>query len=176
MGRKSTKRNLIFFSVAGIIISTIFTFNLSNSRYMGQISSDENALAIPIITLSNNTQTYSVTNMLPGDIKEYEFSVSNVDKDNSNEVLMEYYFKINMETSIPLEVRLYEIINETEQEIPITSNVTEKMQMNIVENKADKITRNYKLKIIWNTNNNSYEYAGKQIVCNIVLEALQVIQ
>ena len=168
------KRNFIFFCIVCIFISSRFTFNLSTSRYMGQITAEENILAIPILTLTNNTQGYTVTNMLPGDEQEFEFSVSNVDGEQTNEVLLSYYFKINMETEIPLEVKIYDISESEEKELQITNNETEKMQMNIVEKETDKITKNYRLKITWNAQNNSYEYAGKTIACIITLEGVQM--
>lgn len=172
---RNKKRNLIFLCLACIIISTIFTFNLSNSRYMGEIKAEDEVLAVPIITLSNNTYSYSIENMLPGDANEYTFQVSNVDGEQANEILLTYYFKINMETIVPLEVEMYEILEDgTEEKITITNNVTEEFQMDVVAEEADKITKDYKLKIIWDESQNSYEYAGQTINMNITLEAIQV--
>ena len=172
---RNQKRNLIFFCLACIIISTIFTFNLSNSRYMGEISAEDEVLAVPIITLSNNTYSYSIEDMLPGDVNEYTFQVSNVDGEQTNEILLTYYFKINMETIVPLEVEMYEILEDgREEELTITDNTTEEFQMDIVVEETDKITKDYKLKIIWDESQNSYEYAGQTINMNITLEAIQV--
>lgn len=173
---RNKKRSLIFFCLACIIIiSTIFTFNLSNSRYMDEIKAEDEVLAVPIITLSNNVNNYSIENMLPGDIKEYIFQVSNVDGQQTNEILLTYYFKINMETIVPLEVEIYEILTDgTEEKITITNNVTEEFQMPLVEEEIDKVTKDYKLKIIWDESQNSYEYAGQTININITLEAIQV--
>jgi len=170
------KRNLIVLGIVCIIISTIFTFNLSNSRYMGEIKAQEQILAIPIITLSNNTQSYTIENMLPGDEQEYPFQVSNVDGQQNNEILLKCCFKINMQTTVPLKVEIYEVsTNGTERKLTINDNVTETFNMNVVTTEADKVTKNYKLKIIWDESDNSYEYAGQTINMNIMLEATQVV-
>ena len=173
---KNKKRNLIFLYVACIVISTIFTFNISNSRYIGEIKAEDEILAVPIITFSNSRYNYVIKNMLPGDVKEYIFQVSNLDGEKTNEVLLTYCFKINMETIIPLKIEMYEVLADgTEEKIAITNNVTEKIQMDVVEGQTGAVIKDYKLKVIWDESQNSYEYAGQTTNLNIVLEAIQVI-
>lgn len=172
---KINRRNLMFLFITCVIISTIFTFNLSNSRYMGEIKAEDEVLAIPIITLSNNTYEYSVEDMMPGDVREYLFQVSNVDEEKTNEILLTYYFKMNVDFIIPVELEMYEVLdNGKEQKIEINNNVTEEFKMDVVEKEENKITKNYKLKVIWDKSKNNYEYAGKKINMNITLEAIQV--
>ena len=168
---KSTKKNnIIFFCIACIIISTIFTFNISNSRYMAEVSAEDDALAIPILTLSNNGLSHTIDNMLPGETREITFSVSNKDDSKINEILLEYYFKIEMESEIPLEVKIYDISSGTEVD------VTDKNSSDPIEMKAsEEETKNYKLKVIWDASYNDASYAGKEINCNVTLEALQVV-
>jgi len=170
------KINLIVIGIVSIIISTIFTFNSSNSRYIGEIKTEDQVLAIPVITLSNNMQSYSIENMLPGDEQEYLFQVSNVEGQQNNEILLSYCFKITKQSEIPLEIEIYEVLaNGTEQKIMINDNISENINMNVVSLESDKVTKNYKLKIIWPENDNSFEYAGQIINMNVTLEATQVI-
>lgn len=168
--KNNKKINLTFLCIACIIISTIFTFNISNSRYMAQVQADEEALAIPILTLSNNGLTHTIENMLPGETREITFSVSNTDGENINEILLEYYFKINMESAIPLEVKIFDITSGTEVDVT-SKNVSDPIEMKASESE----TKNYKLKVIWDASYNDASYAGQQINCNITLEALQVV-
>lgn len=171
---KKYKNNFILFFIACVIISTIFTFNVTSSRYIGKISSDDDIIARPILTLSNNQQSFSIDNMLPGDEKEILFSVSNVEENQTNEVLLDYYFKINSQTEIPLKFEIYDITGDEEILLQMIDNVTENNQMKTVASETDKVTKDYKLKIIWNVNDNSYEYAGKTIKYDVILEGIQV--
>ncbi len=175
MNKETQKMNIILFCISCIAIFTVFTFNVSNSRYVGKITADENVLAVPVLTLSNNSQSYVVANMIPGETKEYEFSISNVDGENTNEVLLEYIFKIETETSIPISVKLYEKTENVEKEISIVDGKTEAIRLNVVNQTSDRITKNYIVRLIWDANNNNYEYAQKEINCSIMLEAVQVV-
>lgn len=173
---KNKKSNLIFMFLVCIIISTIFTFNLSNSRYIEEIKAEEKVLAIPILTLDNNKATYLIENMIPGDMREYLFQVSNVDGSQTNEILLTYYFKTNIESDTPISIELYEILeNGVEEKKSIINNVSEEFQMSIVNQESDKILRNYKLKVIWDESQDSYEFAGQEINFDIILVAEQVI-
>ena len=67
--KKYNKKRIRYFCIILIIISTIFTFNVTSSRYMGEITTDNEIIALPVLTLSNNNQTYTITDMLPGDKK-----------------------------------------------------------------------------------------------------------
>lgn len=164
------KKLFLFCTISIIVIITIFTFNLSSGRYSGEIVAEEDVIAIPIFTLSNNNKTYSISNMLPGETKEYTFSVSNTDGKNINEILLSYYFEIEIDAASPLKVKLYDITNGTTEEIQITNNTTNKVSLN-----KTKQEKTYKLKLYWEEADNNYEYAGKTINCNIKLVAEQVI-
>lgn len=172
MNRKIEEKNLFLFCIISIIIIiTIFTFNLSSGRYIGEIVAEDDVIAIPIFTLSNNSKTYSISNMLPGETKEYTFSVSNTDGKNISEISLSYYFEINIDAEFPLEVKLYDITSSaTGEEIQITNNTTNKISLN-----KTKQEKTYKLKLYWDELDNNYEYSGNTINCNIKLVAEQVI-
>ena len=174
MARNSKKdklniKNFKYFMISLAIILTIFTFNITASRYMGEISSQDDLIAKPILTLSNNSLSYT-ENMKPGDTKIYEFEVSNKENDNTNEILLDYYFSITSTTGFtPLTIEIYDITNE-ETLLPLTSdNYTQVQQMNY----ETETTRKYKLLVIWKEENNSSEYAGKNIDFTLKLEAMQ---
>lgn len=168
--KNSKKINITLFIIACIIISTVFTFNLSNSRYMAEVQADKDALAIPVLTLSNNGLTHTIDNMLPGDTREITFSVSNTENGKVSELLLDYYFKIDMQSAIPLEVKIYDITSGAEVDVTANDASTPLTMPN-----TEETTRNYKLKVIWDEANNDASYAGQQITCNVTLEAVQVV-
>ena len=168
--KKYNKKRIRYFCIILIIISTIYTFNITSSRYMGEISTDNGNIALPVLTLSNNNQEYTITNMLPGDIETYEFIVSNVDAEVTNEVLLSYYFNISIEASVPITYKLYDITS-TQTELTIKDGTTENIELAY----DTTVTRKYKLELIWNSSDNSYEYANQSIACNVKLEAVQVV-
>ena len=122
---------------------------------------------IPILNLSNNNETYTLTNIYPDYTpQEYEFTISNYNQDYTNGVPMKYNITTDIEA--PLTAKIYD---STGQEItgPIE----------LVGNNSEYIDQTYTLKIIWDNSNpeenkryNSYEYAGKQYECNINVVAI----
>ena len=110
MKKSTQKKRLLHFCMFLIfIIIFLYTFNITTSRYIGQIAADDNIIAVPILTLSNNTMAYTISNMLPGDEKSYDFTVSNTENGNINEVLLDYYFSVQAGTELPLTFELYDI-------------------------------------------------------------------
>ena len=158
------------FVVAFLLVITLFNFNKTSSRYTAEIASNTDAIAVPILTFTNNQANYNIENMLPGETRDFLFSVSNSDNGKNNEVFLSYSLNLNTETTIPLQYKLYEIVNGNEKEIVLTNNKTPENFVGF----DTQYLKNYKLKIYWDSNNNSYEYAGKSIMCNIKLEGEQV--
>lgn len=166
------KRLLHFFILFIFIIILLYSIYLrTSSRYVGQTVSNDSVIAIPILTLSNNTATYTASNMKPGDVQTYDFQVSNYENGKINEVLLEYYFTVNVETVIPLTVEIYDITDGGETLIPLKNGVTDRISINY----GEEILRKYRLKIIWDVSNNDVSYADKSITCNIALRGEQVV-
>ncbi len=159
---------LLVFSVS---ILFLFTFNVTTSRYMGQLEGKaEDVVAIPIISLNKLTLDYTPENMYPGFTDEIEFYVSNYDDINDNEVLMNYYLEIEKVGDIPLKISLFD---ESDVNIAIDEDNKTKEE----ELPFDKrYLKKYKIKVEWNQNDNSYEYAGKSIKIIINLVATQVLE
>lgn len=177
MNKKGNKKRITdskrwIFLVAFLIVITLFNFNKTSSRYMAEIASNTDAIAVPILTFTNNQASYNIENMLPGDTREITFSVSNTDNDKQNEVILKYSLKLETENTLPLQYKLYEIINGSQSEVTLTDSRTPEETVGF----DSTYLRKYKLEIIWDANNNSYEYAGKNTICNIKLEGEQVIE
>ena len=158
---------LLVFSVS---ILFLFTFNVTSSRYMGELEGEaKDVVAIPIISLENPTFSYNAEKMLPGSIRESDFYVSNYDSNNTNEVLMKYYLKIKLNTDIPVKVTL---TDEKGEELILKENITDKYELPYDEVMEAK----YHIKVEWDKEDNNYEYAGKDINLTIDLIATQVIE
>ena len=172
MKRRRLKKKPFILLVFCIVILFLFTFNVTSSRYMGQLEGEvEDIVAIPIISLDNPTFNYTkgTANMLPGDIDESDFYVTNYDKMNKNEVLMKYYLQIQLDSEIPVQVTL---TDEAGTEIVLTSGKTKEYELPY---NTDMKTK-YHIKIEWKKEDNSYKYAGKDINLIIDLIATQVIE
>ena len=82
MKKYKLKKKPCILLVFSISILFLFTFNVTSSRYMGKLEGRaEDIVAIPIISLDNPTFTYTNKKMLPGDVDEADFYVSNYDID-----------------------------------------------------------------------------------------------
>lgn len=164
------KKYITIIIVVIIIIAFIFTFNVTSSRYMGQFDGTaEDVVAIPVMSLENPSFSYSPERMLPGYVDESDFYVDNYDEKNTNEVLMKYYFRITLDSEIPIKVT---ITGEDGTELTITDNRTEEHEL-----LYDTKTRTkYHIKLEWNEKDDSYEYAGKDIKLTVDLIATQVVE
>ena len=113
----------------------------------------------PILNLSNEGQTYKLERIYAGyTSEEYEFTVTNYNESNINEVPMSYYFETTIEG--PLTVQICdEDGNEITGEIEIEGDG------------KTKTTQTYKAKIIWNSEDNDAKYEGQQYECKINLKA-----
>lgn len=155
------------------LVSTLFasTFNVTSSRYYGQTEAEANdVVAIPVLTLTNNAFNYSIPNMLPGHIEEKDFYVRNYEDTNTNEILLSYYFQVNIDSVIPLSVYLSD---GNGIDIPLNEN---KKSTEIVLPYNTQVNTKYHIKVVWDESNNSFEYAGKNAKVHIDLVATQVLE
>ena len=167
MKNKIINKTFIFF----VIILFIFTFNITSSRYIGQLESTATDVnAIPILSLTNPTFSETITSMLPGDIYESDFYVSNYDSLNTNEVLMKYYIQVPTELEIPVKIS---ITNEDAEEITLDEE-GKTPEENLIYG-IQKETQ-YHIKIEWDEKDNGYEYAGKSFKLTISVVATQVVE
>ena len=154
-----------------IIIAAVCFVNITRSRYLSEVTAvgDIDA-AIPIITLNENVIESQL--MLPGDSREFEFYVSNKENDSINEVEMNYYLTIALtKTEIPLTYKLYEISNNTQNEVTKTNDKYGPFNLPY----GTESQRHFKIVVSWDENDNSYTYAGKENKFNIEINATQVL-
>lgn len=154
-----------------IFIGVLFlsTFNFTTSRYIGELQSNNEIVAIPILTLNNNQIEIKVDDMLPGETREVPFVVSNKENGQLNEVLLNYNITITPDNVIPIKIELY---NDKDEKIVLTDNKSSEEQMPY----DTEATRNYKLKIIWDEKDNDYTYANKTSHISVELTGTQVIE
>ena len=170
MKRYKLKRKPFIILMFCVSILFLFTFNVTSSRYMGElVGSANDVVAVPIISLDNPNFTYEAQDMLPGDVRESDFYVNNYENDLTNEVAMKYYLKIKLDSVIPLTVTL---TDKDDTEIVLDDNRTKEFELPYKEKMRDK----YHIKIEWNEKDNSYEYAGKDIKLTIDLISTQVVE
>lgn len=144
--------------------------NTTNSRYLAELKAENSLdLAIPKVVLDTNDFAEQI---LPGETLSYEFYVKNHEDNNINEVLMEYYFKINItQDDLPLEYKVFDITENTEVELSETADGIGPIELKYGEIQEN----NYRIDFIWDENDNSSEYANKQFSFKIELNATQVV-
>ena len=174
---KSKKRTQLLSIVLFLCIATLLTFSFTTSRYIGQIDAENDSFAKPILTISDNNTNFDATTLYyPGDTMEYDFKVSNKDGENINEVLLKYNLTIKISSNVPLTTELYSVGDDDSLiKITLTDGGTPDIEIGYEDENKNKveIVQKYKLKLIWNKSDNSSDYAGQTITCNINLSAEQ---
>ena len=160
-----------FFILTFIIISSIYLINTTTSRYLSEINSKSNVdVAIPQIELETNNPTNTM--MFPGDSREVEFYVKNYKDTKINEVLMTYYIDLDIiDSSIPLQYRIYDITENTQTELVQTAEGFGPITLNYGEEEE----RHFKIIFTWDENDNNVSYASKQFSFNLEVNATQEI-
>ena len=162
---------LLAFSVS---ILFLFTFNVTSSRYMGQVEGKaEDIVAIPVISLDDPTFNYSPNDMIPGFVDESDFYVKNYDDTKNNEVLMNYDLNVQIDSIIPIKVTL---IGEDGKEIELTGNKTKEFELPYINTDLDKKMTKFHIKIEWDEQYNDSKYANENIKLTIDLKATQVVE
>lgn len=175
MHKRNSKNNFKYLNIMMflMIISTIFALNATASRYIGTFTANDDIIAIPVLTLSNNEEEYQITDMIPGDIVTKEFYVSNKDNNNSNEVLLSYYFNIDIEKTASTPPLKIELLDENNNNL-LSENSNTSTRVELSYNTSEEVIQKYKLKITWDSKDSNYTYAGQEISYKIVLQAEQI--
>ena len=154
MKKRHLKKEPIYTFIFLVSVLFIYTFNVTSSRYLGEISSDSEVLAVPRISLNETEATYDLTNMIPGDVRELEFLVTNEEDSQINEVLLSYDLEFVIEGNLPLTFKLFD---ENNEEISLLNNKTSEQQIGF----GSLVSRKYKLQVIWDRSKNSNEYVNQ---------------
>ena len=136
-----------------------------------QKAETKNRVASSIINLTSENSELGIEINPVQNENIYMFKVDNTDNEKKSEISMEYILKIQSNNNLPLEFELYE--NEDTEEknnlLEGNGNVTEKIVF-----KWNEDPHNYKLKIKWKENENSYLYAQTIDYVQVVLESVQL--
>lgn len=156
-----------------ITISTICVMNTSFSRYFSQVSSTSNiSVAIPQIELENVNTAFVTGRMIPGETRTIEFDVKNFKNADINEVLMQYYIDLNIETNtIPFTYEIYQVNGTNEVKLNKTASGFGPVQLGY----GSQETKHFKLVISWAETDNNVSYADQQFQFRIAVNAEQVI-
>ena len=174
MNKNKSQKKLIIVFIFIIFVVFVFTFNLANSRYIGQVSTEEEALAVPIITLSKSSSNAAEVfkNIKPGDTITYDFDVSNFEGENINEISLTFVLKPSA-GNLPLEFTITDITNGGNTPVEMeNSNQTKPIPMGF----GQKITKNYRLTAKWDKSKNDIEYANANVNFKLELQADQVVK
>ncbi len=144
------------------------TFALYDSNVNGDIVIKS---AIPI-TKDNMEATlnFHLDDMIPGTTKTYNFSVTNYNNNQINEVTMNYKIKILKSNNIPVNVMLYKngsLVNLLNADLECLDNIL---------NLGVEQTDNYQLVINWNIADNDYTYSGLTDYLDVKIESVQVVE
>ncbi len=124
-----------------------------------------------------------INNLVPGDEKEYLFSVTNSKGEKISDVTVEYQLRIKTYHFMPLTINLYKIEGETEKLIgncdeTVTRNSENELICNMpIETlkKTEEEVNDYKLKIGFPIEYNDISYSNLVDYINIEIESWQKI-
>lgn len=168
--KKSKFNNIRFIIIISIFLLIIFSIRMTNSRYISGASSETDLIAKAILTLSNDTLTFTADNLLPGNTKEYDFSVANYDEINTNEVDIAYHLEITEPSGEnPLTMELRKLNTGTGSTVAVTNGKTANIDLGY---EGKQIT-NYKLILKWDESKKDSKFAGLNLQYKIKLVAEQ---
>ncbi len=111
------------YKILGVLFGTLLltlSFGLVYSAFhtTGKLNSENLGVAKFIFNTDiKDKLDFPLIDLKPGDIKEYDFSVCNSNENNISEVSMEYEIIISTYHLIPLDLLLYKLDGEEEEEI-----------------------------------------------------------
>ena len=132
----------------------------SNPELQGKINFRFREL--PILELTKYAgETYTLEDVSPGYEKEYEFIVSNFNKDYTNEVPLTYTFETVFSDGCPLTAKIYD-----SQGNEVTGSTSMPGDGNTYQD------HDYTLKLTWDSSVTGDQYKGQEYTCNVVLKAI----
>jgi len=168
----SKKKKIIIYIMISIMIITIvgiastYAFFLVETHTTGKTEVDINA--DPIIDLTSNTLELSISPSKKGN--EYLFSVEIVNGEEVTNASMQYDLEFQSLGNLPLEFELYEQSDEEEVNNLLVENGK---ATNVLRLNSEKYKTEYKLKVNWKENSNSYLYSETIDYVKIILESSQ---
>lgn len=175
------KKMMIVIFIPLLVFGTGITYSMFNINT--NLSGEQNVAQFIFNAERMNELELPITDLNPGDEKTYEFSVSNNKDGKISATTIEYQLTIKTMRLIPLNIKLYKI-NENEEEEPIiecNGNYTRNDDNEIVCNvlaimkieHSSPIDDNYKLKIKFPDEYDSEEYSNLVDYIDIEIKSSQ---
>lgn len=179
---KKKYKIIIFISV---LILIIFGSGITYSLFRGgtTMNTDQGIAKFVFNAERLDSLELPISDMNPGDVSEYPFSVSNNNEGSTSGVALEYEMSIETYHFVPLLIELYKINGEEEQLImtcdeTYTRNSSNELICNTPTQEMSKESEsldNYVLKISFPEEYNDSEYAGLVDYMNIEIRSWQKI-
>lgn len=173
---------LIVFLIVLITFFSGITYSFFNSE--AAVASTNQGIASFVFETENLDHIdLDLNGLVPGEEKEYLFSVTNSNELRVSDVTIEYQLSIKTYHFIPLTIDLYKITDETEELVGACDEGTDrnenneivcKMPIEILGN-TEKQTVDYKLKITFPTKYNDVSYSNLVDYINIEIDSWQKI-
>ena len=155
-----------------LIVCTLFISGLTYSKF--NVDADlvmEDQKIASFVFQGNKTDNINIPldSIVPGDSKDYLFSVSNNDDNKNSEVTLNYQLTIKTYHFLPLKINLYKEDNDSNSNIILTCDETYSRNeensivcnSDVIEmNYKEKVNDNYRLNISFPSNYNESEYSN----------------
>ena len=173
---------LIMFLIVLITFFSGITYSFFNSD-AAMASTNQGIASFVFETNNLDHIDLDLNGLVPGEEKEYLFSVTNSNELRVSDVTIEYQLSIKTYHFIPLTIDLYKIIDEKEELVGACDEGSDrnddnelvcKMPIETLGN-AEEQTINYKLKITFPTKYNDISYSNLVDYINIEIDSWQKI-
>ena len=168
---------IIFF----IVLSSGVTYSAFNSQ--NNINVNQKLAKFIFETNVLDNMEIQIDDLVPGDTKEYSFSVTNTDK-VSSDVSLNYQLSIKTFHFIPLKIELYKLNGSDENLIldcneSFSRNVNNELVCNtdvlLMEN-SNSVNDNYILKLVFLSEYNGLEYMNLSDFINVEINSWQSVE
>lgn len=119
---------LILFMSTLLVLGFGLTYSIFNSSIT--LGSNQNIAKFIFNTESLDEFQLSLTNLRPGDTKEYAFSISNVSSGKLSDVTVEYEITLKTYHLMPLLIQLYKVDDEDEELVMICDETYDRNELN----------------------------------------------
>ena len=168
---------IIFF----IVLSSGVTYSAFNSQ--NNINVNQKLAKFIFETNVLDNMEIQIDDLVPGDTKEYSFSVTNTDK-VSSDVSLNYQLSIKTFHFIPLKIELYKLNGSDENLIldcneSFSRNANNELVCNtdvlLMEN-SNSVNDNYILKLVFPSEYNGLEYMNLSDFINVEINSWQSVE
>ena len=169
--------------IISVLVMLIFGSGITYSLFRGEtnMNADQGIAKFIFNAQRLDSLELPISDMNPGDVSEYPFSVSNNSEGSTSNVSLEYEMTIKTYHFVPLLIELYKLNGEEEQLImtcdeTYTRNSSNELICNTptqeISNELETLD-NYNLKISFPEEYNDSEYAGLVDYINIEIRSWQ---